>query len=106
MPRGVFVRKNITKERTSASLRESWAKRKKQAEKERRESSVKDNKFDGFDSRIENISKDELEDKLAGIRMDILSSVKKLGVEYKRLMNLQEERDKIEIRLEELGMRF
>jgi len=45
----------------------------------------------------------ELEDTLAALRHEILKKVKALERDFKRLMALQSRREKIEIRLEELG---
>jgi len=45
----------------------------------------------------------ELEDLLTSICYEILKKVKKLERDFKRLMALQSRREKIEIRLEELG---
>lgn len=45
----------------------------------------------------------ELEDTLAALRHEILKKVKRLERDFKRLMALQSRREKIEIRLEELG---
>lgn len=56
-------------------------------------------------NRIQNLSKDELEDKLARIRFEILRVVKDLGRQYKNLILWQEKRTQIEERLEELGFR-
>lgn len=45
----------------------------------------------------------ELENTLAALRHEILKKVKRLERDFKRLMALQSRREKIEIRLEELG---
>lgn len=45
----------------------------------------------------------ELEDTLAALRDEILKKVKALERDFKKLMALQSRREKIEIRLEELG---
>lgn len=110
MPRGVFVRKDITKKRISRSLRKSWKKRKQMLEEELEEKRKKDskadegrNKCDFVKNRINCLGKDELSDELAKIRYEILDSVKRLGREFKKLTGLQEKRDKIEIRLDEMG---
>ena len=71
-----------------------------------KEAKEKENKFNSVASRIENLSKEELEDKLASIRYEILRSVKKLGQEYKTLMKLQKQRDEVEERLEEIGVKI
>jgi len=49
------------------------------------------------------MSPPELEDTLAALRHEILKKVKRLERGFKRLMALQSRREKIEIRLEELG---
>ena len=48
----------------------------------------------------------ELEDTLAALRHEILKKVRALERDFKRLMALQARREKIEIRLEELGGRI
>ena len=58
------------------------------------------------DKRIENMTRDELEDKLASIRYEILRVVKELGRQYKHLMSWQSERDRFETRLEEIGVKL
>ena len=95
MPRGHYKRTEYHRRR----VQEGWIKRKQNQ-------ASKPDKFNGFNSRIENLDKDELIDKLASLKYKILEKVKELGRNLKTLQNLQEERDKIEIRLEELGMRF
>ncbi|GAG40251.1 unnamed protein product, partial [marine sediment metagenome] len=84
-------------------------KRKNREEKiqiEKKEESIKNNKSDMTSGQINNLDKDELNDKLEGLKHRILKKVKELGGNLKSLQNLQEERDRIEIRLEELGMKF
>lgn len=58
------------------------------------------------DKHIQNMDKDELEDKLASIRYEILRIVKELGRQYKNLMSWQDEREKFETRLEEIGVKL
>lgn len=67
---------------------------------------MSEHKFDSTTNRIHNMDRAELEDLLASIRFEILRVVKILGREYKNLMTWQEKRDRIETRLEELGMRI
>lgn len=55
--------------------------------------------------KIEALDKDELEDLLASVRYDILKHVKALSTQFRIVMELQERRERIEIRLEELGYR-
>lgn len=60
-------------------------------------------KEDFKDYKMSALSPEELEDMLASLRIKILDRVRILGKEFKILMALQERREKIEIRLEELG---
>ncbi len=58
------------------------------------------------DKNIENMDKDDLEEKLVSIRNEILRVVKILGKQYKNLMTWQAEREKFETRLEEIGVKL
>ena len=95
MPRGVYERTEYHGKRVSEGLRESY--RKKMSEGENK------SKFDSVNSRIDNLDKEELEDKLASLRYEILARIKILGKEFDKLMLLQKERDRVEERLRELG---
>jgi len=63
-----------------------------------------DNKTDLSASHLQNLSRAELEDRLASIRFEILRIVKKMGRDYRSLMIQQAERERIETRLEEIGV--
>lgn len=118
MPQGVYKRTKKHREdfkkrmHTPEIAKKRWESRRKNEEKRKKEEIkakeilVKDNKFDGAENRIENLDKDELNDKLASIRYLILAKVRELGKNMKTLQNLQDKRDKIEIRLEEMGVRL
>lgn len=67
---------------------------------------VDKDKSDYADKRLNNLDKEELGDRLASIRQKILDKVKDLSKNLKSLQMMQDERDKIENRLAELGMRF
>lgn len=124
MPVGIYTRtkahKEAFKERMHTpeignkrweSRRKNEKQRKKEEEKAKEEQEreilmkEKTNKFDGFDNRIENLDRDELADKLIGIKGRILAKVKELTRNMETLKNLQKERDRIEIRQAELGIR-
>jgi len=63
-----------------------------------------DNKTDLSASHLQDFSRAELEDRLASIRFEILRIVKKMGRDYRSLMIQQAERERIETRLEEIGV--
>lgn len=117
---GIYKRTKKHREEFSKNMHSPIANKKRQetrkknrelAEKkteEEREIPVKEktNKFDGFDNRIESLDRDELADKLISVRDNILAKVKELAKIMETIKNLQKRRDRLEIRLAELGMRF
>jgi len=115
MPQGVYKRTKKHREdfkkrmHTPEIAKKRWESRRKNEAKveiERSKIPVKDNKFDGSGNHINSLDREGLIDKVASIDQSILRKVKELAGNLKTLQNLQNERDKIETRLEELGMKF
>jgi len=76
-------------------------------DKERIEKSSVDtsDKYDHTANHIKNMTRGKCEDELAVVRYEILSKVQRLSDMWKSLVALQEKRERLEIRLEELGFK-
>jgi hypothetical protein len=105
VPRGVYKRTKEHKKIISKAMRKVWRERKNPEEKSEPVPEGR-NKYDQFSRRIDNLSRDELMDALTDVREDILKRVEILSQHWNILIEKQKRRDKIEERLEELGMKF
>ena len=120
MPKGTHIRTEETKRRLSESLRDfhrrkkiskgliDFHKKKKISEeqKEKQQCPEEKNRFDSTNSRINDMSRDELLDNLTSVRVEIDRRIKLLAGDFRALTQLQDRQEKIETELEQKGMRL